>query len=51
MLKPGKPGPLGAHITPEGINFALFRHMRRELSCAFLIKAGIRNLMNSRPQR
>lgn len=36
MLKPGNPGPLGAHITPEGINFALFSsHATRVELCIF----------------
>lgn len=36
MLKPGNPGPLGAHITPEGVNFALFSsHATRVELCIF----------------
>lgn len=36
MLKPGNPGPLGAHITPEGVNFALFSsHAARVELCIF----------------
>lgn len=36
MLKPGKPGPLGAHVTPQGINFALYSaHAERVDLCLF----------------
>ena len=36
MLTPGHPGSLGAHITPEGVHFALFSsHAPRVELCIF----------------
>lgn len=34
MLRPGKPYPLGAHLTPQGVNFAIYSaHAQRIELC------------------
>ncbi|ARD18498.1 glycogen debranching protein GlgX [Edwardsiella piscicida] len=36
MLRPGKPYPLGAHLTPQGVNFAIYSaHAQRIELCLF----------------